>query len=162
MAMSFGIDPMVFAIWDKSWNMTYFQNTGTRNPSSSYNVERDNPAFSMDIHNELSKSSSSRQNNDKDAMWKTIKAKKAGKSTPMDDYLRRILMVLDRMREDDMLNKTHTRRRGEWMLVAYVIDRFLFVFFILSASFVSAVILCQYLYNQQEHKLTAHLGLHSI
>ena len=105
----------------------------------------------MDYHNEVRPHVGRDQDYHNATPRCVQKPQKLQKLEPVDDYLRQILIILDQMRQDDTLKKAHARRRGEWMLVAYVVDRFLFFFFILSACFVSSLILCQYMYYPQTH-----------
>ena len=109
----------------------------------------------MDYHNDVVKPDGRDDYDQNDTLRRTPKSQKLHKSVPMEDYLRRILMVVDQMQEEDTLKKTHARRRVEWMLVAYVVDRFMFFFFIISASFISVIILCQYIYDPQERQEVA-------
>ena len=61
-------------------------------------------------------------------------------------YLRRILDVLQENQHGSQKASISTRRRTEWMLFAYVIDRVLFVTFVSLGASLGLILLMQYAY----------------
>ena len=64
-------------------------------------------------------------------------------------YLRRILDVLKENQQESQQNSLSSRRRSEWMLLAYVVDRVLLVMFVTLCISLGLLILFQYAYNPQ-------------